>query len=422
MDALHLTLSILSVGLLALLVLLVRLLIISRRYEARSSFKLNEFSKVFQEQEHAESLTHQTLTQFHQLLFESDSESEKSLIPVAQHILDACLKLNNVNSGLLLWKEAASTRFKVLANKNIIPDHIQKCLESDPNGLTQLVEESRHAFIVDDYATDSRLPAFFGETGEISSSLSFPLQIERHVMGIVHLFSARPNAFGEERQRNQMQTLLFHAAFALETLELYANVQNFYAQMVKSLDAILSMKENILHAPDRFEKRCLYVRALTEALSLPRPISRQIEVAAMTYAIGKIGLDETLLRKPGKLTQEEYDKIKKHPEISLKMMGDVQYLSSVLPMVLYHQERWDGKGYPAGLCGEEIPLGSRILAVVNAYEAMTSDRPYRKAMSAEMAKEELIRGSGSQFDPRIIDVFLRLLESSRLKIPHNNPS
>ena len=95
------------------------------------------------------------------------------------------------------------------------------------------------------------------------------------------------------------------------------------------------------------------------------------------------------------------------------MIAGVEFLSPVTSMVLYHQERWDGKGYPAGLKGEEIPLGSRIVAVINAYQAMVSDRPYRKALAATEAFEELKHGAGSQFDPKVVDAFIKVLTKTK---------
>jgi HD-GYP domain-containing protein (c-di-GMP phosphodiesterase class II) len=150
-------------------------------------------------------------------------------------------------------------------------------------------------------------------------------------------------------------------------------------------------------------------------MGLPDQMIRYVEYAALLHDIGKIGIDEAILLKPGKLTPEEYEQMKKHPIIGHQILSPVKYLGPVAQMVLYHQEWYDGRGYPEGLKGEEIPLGSRIVAVLDAWDAMTSDRPYRKALGREIALGELKKGRGTQFDPKVVDTFLNL-ESAEWKL------
>jgi HD-GYP domain-containing protein (c-di-GMP phosphodiesterase class II) len=127
------------------------------------------------------------------------------------------------------------------------------------------------------------------------------------------------------------------------------------------------------------------------------------------HDIGKIGIADHILLKPGKLSDEEQEVIRKHPSIGHRIIAPVQFLTPVAPMVLYHQEWFDGSGYPEGLSGEEIPLGARIVAVIDAYDAITSNRPYRKALTQKIAINELKKGAGKQFDPKIVDIFINIL-------------
>ncbi len=135
-----------------------------------------------------------------------------------------------------------------------------------------------------------------------------------------------------------------------------------------------------------------------------------IRDAGVLHDIGKIGIPDAILLKPGRLTEEEYAEIKKHPVIGKKILEPVNCLADKIPLIYHHHERIDGKGYPEGLEGDNIPLGARILAVADAYQAMTSDRPYRKALPSLIAIEELKRYKGRQFDPDIVDAFLRVLK------------
>ena len=138
---------------------------------------------------------------------------------------------------------------------------------------------------------------------------------------------------------------------------------------------------------------------------------RDIEAASLLHDIGKIGLPDSILLKPGRLTPEEYAITKKHPEYGWAIMRSVPGFERASLLVLHHHERYDGKGYPAGLVGEEIPLGSRIVAIVDAFDAMLSSRAYRDALPVEEAVGRLVADTGKQFDPKIAPFFIELARS-----------
>jgi len=146
---------------------------------------------------------------------------------------------------------------------------------------------------------------------------------------------------------------------------------------------------------------------MARELGLPRERVERIRLAGVLHDVGKIGVSDAILRKPGPLTEEEYVQMRKHPEIGARILGG-SGLNDIRDWILAHHERPDGRGYPSGL--REIPLEARILAVGDAYEAMTSDRVYRASIGAEAARAELHRWAGTQFDAEIVEVFLRVLE------------
>lgn len=152
-----------------------------------------------------------------------------------------------------------------------------------------------------------------------------------------------------------------------------------------------------------------YAAMMAQELGLPASEIERIRVAGLLHDIGKIGVPDAILNKPGKLTEDEYAEMQRHPEIGARILGS-DVLDDVRQWVLAHHERPDGRGYPFGLTGEQVPLQARILAVADAYEAMTADRVYRKAMPREAARAELQRCRGSQFDPVVTDAFLALLD------------
>jgi len=138
---------------------------------------------------------------------------------------------------------------------------------------------------------------------------------------------------------------------------------------------------------------------------------RLVRLAALLHDIGKVGIPHEILHKPGPLTDDEWSVMRRHPKIGRQILaqagGKFELLSHI---VVAHHEHWDGKGYPYGLSGETIPLGARILAVIDSFDAMTSNRPYRKAMPVSDARNELQRCAGQQYDPRVVAAFLHMLD------------
>jgi len=153
-----------------------------------------------------------------------------------------------------------------------------------------------------------------------------------------------------------------------------------------------------------------YTRKIAEALKLPLDVIDEIEIAGRVHDLGKINIDDNVLRKNGKLTDEEYEKIKKHPEVAYRVLKNLKNYKNVAKYVLYHHVHVNGDGYPKRKSNRPLPLGARILAVADSYDAMTTDRPYRKAMSQQAAVEELKRCSGAQFDPRVVNAFINVLK------------
>jgi putative nucleotidyltransferase with HDIG domain len=151
-----------------------------------------------------------------------------------------------------------------------------------------------------------------------------------------------------------------------------------------------------------------YTAAVARRMGVAEPELTDIYRGALLHDVGKIGIPDAILRKPGKLTPEEWVEMRRHPEIGYRILQGINFLEEAREIVLSHQETYDGSGYPRGLKGKEIPLGARIFAVVDTLDAMTSDRPYRKALPYEAARAEVLKYSGRQFDPDVVQVFLAI--------------
>ena len=198
----------------------------------------------------------------------------------------------------------------------------------------------------------------------------------------------------------------------LDNIEMFNNLQSFYLEIVQALVGAIDAKDAYTYNhSDRAKK---YAGKIASKINLPNAIVSSIEYAALMHDIGKIGIPDGILLKKERLTKEEMNFIRQHPSIGYKILSPVKFLASVAPIVLYHHEWFNGSGYPEGLSKEEIPLGARIVAVIDAYDAMTSDRPYRKALPVDVALEQLKIGAGKQFDPKIVDIFTSVVKEEQL--------
>jgi len=181
------------------------------------------------------------------------------------------------------------------------------------------------------------------------------------------------------------------------------------------VDAICSLATAIDTRDDytggHVERVARYAAATGSELGLSGDELRALWIGALLHDVGKIGVSDAILNKPGALTADEYAQMKRHPEIGAKVMASSSFLRPGLTAVLHHQEHWDGTGYPAGLRGEEISLHGRIVAVVDAYDALITRRPYRAATSNEAALAEIRACAGTQFDPAVVDAFLRAAQA-----------
>ena len=223
------------------------------------------------------------------------------------------------------------------------------------------------------------------------------------------LVTATDTALYYAKRTGGNRTYLSAKVLSEPLTEAGANAREGGLSAVYALVSAVDAKDHYTYGHSR--KVNTYAVALAEAIGLsPDEVSR-VSTTALLHDIGKIGIPDKILSKKGKLTTEEWEAIKSHPKLGANIIGNVPSLVSCLPGILYHHERWDGTGYPEGLKGETIPLDARILAIADAFAAMTSARPYRDALCDEKVIKQLRQGAGKQFDPQLVEVFISLVEA-----------
>ncbi len=245
--------------------------------------------------------------------------------------------------------------------------------------------------------------------------LCVPMKLRSKATGVIAVLRrSSANGFGRA-EVTMLEELAGQAAMAVEQANLFARVRAYAGELELSYDATLKALSAALDAKDaategHSERVAKLTVAIAREMQVPEEKLIDIERGALLHDVGKIGVPDAILRKPATLSRREWQTMQKHPLLAGVLVSKVGFLEGALPILMYHHERYDGRGYPFGLAADRIPLEARIFTVVDAYDAMTSDRPYRKAISHEAALKEITANSGSQFDPDAVDAFLRVID------------
>jgi response regulator RpfG family c-di-GMP phosphodiesterase len=330
-----------------------------------------------------------------------------SLDHVLEIIVSTTLKESGADVAALLLVNEPNGQFEVRLRRSL-----------DTSKFEQEIEELNLVEILEHYREDrpvlyhgARASRFFMRPApgqQLVSFMSVPLKIRLEIIGMLNVYSySRGNKFSEGR-RKMLSILADRASSAIDNARLYQNLQNTLQQTIEGFAR--AVEANDTYTRGHSDRVMLYSRLVSEGLGLDKDHIRRICTAALMHDIGKIGIPLDALNKPQKLTKEEYEIFKEHPDKGRRILEPIEFLKDIVPAVYHHHEQYDGTGYPLGLKGEEIPLEARILAVADTYDAMTSDRAYRSALSHEIAVAELKRCAATQFDPRIVAVFIIEME------------
>ena len=304
-------------------------------------------------------------------------------------------------------------RFYPTATFGMFPDSEWEIELSEGVMPEDLVSEEaaalmRHESVISDASLSPFIPEErLADTG-VKSILLVPISSHDHLLGVMGLFYSKDRDDLDSQNFHLVTAIASQAAVAMENASLYEDLEMSYFSTVKALARAIEVKDPYTYGHS--ERVTEYATVIARKLNLEEWEMRNIKYASALHDIGKLGISMNILNKPGALSEEEFIHVKTHPQMGDSIVEPVSFLREPRAIILHHHERYDGKGYPAGLKGMDIPLGARILAVADSFEAMMSDRPYRKALSLAEALKEMKVNSGTQFDPVIVKAFIEALD------------
>ena len=275
-------------------------------------------------------------------------------------------------------------------------------------GIVGSCVEKQESLIIADAQEDARwFRDADAKTGLITHSImSVPMVREGKSIGAIQAINKKDGALFNYADLELFRSIADSAALAIENARLYADLDTSYNNTLDALTAALDLRDRETEGHSR--RVVEYTARLAQAMRLPREQVAVIRRGALIHDIGKIGVPDAVLLKPGPLSPDERAIISKHPRAGYEMLVGISYLQEEIKIVLAHQEKWDGSGYPFGLQGEAIPLGARLFTIADTFDALLSDRPYRKGRPYEVARAIIAAEAGRQFDPQVVAAFLAI--------------
>lgn len=343
--------------------------------------------------------------------------SSLGLKRVLSEVMDRLIALMNAERGFLMLREPdGSLQVQVargMDNKDVTEDKFKIS-----NTIIRRVVETGEAVLTTNAQDDPRFEQQYSiATYHLLSILCAPLKIKDTLIGVIYVDNRIHSGMFQQTDFELISAFANQAAVAINNAQLFDDLQESNEELEIAYQATLEGWVRALDLRDKeTEGHTKRVTALTQKLAKSMGVSDEdlihITRGALLHDIGKMAIPDGILLKPSGLTDDERKLIEKHPIYAFEMLSPIKFLLPALDIPHCHHEKWDGSGYPRGLKGEEIPFSARIFSVVDVWDALISDRPYRKGMIPEDIREHLRKGSGSHFDPQVVDAFLKLDFSS----------
>jgi len=333
---------------------------------------------------------------------------------VRRRAMEAATQLMKAEVGslLLIDEEKNQLFFEVaLGDKE---ETIKKITLNLGEGIAGWVAQKGESLIINDPEKDPRFFKGVDEKTEFKTRniICVPVKVKERTIGVLEAINKKEGEDFNEEDLVFFTSLSDQVAIALDNARLYQELEEMFFQTAESLADAIEKRDP--YTGGHTQRVTTYSLATAKYLSLKPEELKWLKISAVLHDIGKIGIDDQILRKTERLNSDEFSEIKRHVNIGAEIIDHVKQLRSIIPGVKYHHEMIDGTGYPEGLKGEKIPIIAKIVSVTDTFDAMTTDRPYRKALSKEMAINELRRCSGTQFDREVVEAFIKAFEKREI--------
>ena len=312
--------------------------------------------------------------------------------------------------GYIILYDADSRELKVtnLVGHRTSPHRVDTRVQMKPSSVSTWVIENCRPLLIPDISLTPEFDRFSDLGYERKTLICAPLLVKDEIIGTITVVNKQNNSTYNHEELELLSTIAAQASIAIKNAKLYDEQQKTYLNTIQALVSAIEASDS--YTRGHSERVTRFSLALARKLELPQNRLKVIERAAILHDIGKIGIDLSLLHKEAELTAADVAELQQHPTIGMKILEPIEFLYDVRLCIGQHHERYDGLGYPNNLAAEELLLESRILAIADSFDAMTSDRPYRKALQVEVAIRELAENAGAQFDPELVPIFIELLK------------
>ena len=332
--------------------------------------------------------------------------STKGIENLLELILQSLAQGTYASSAAIFLKESHSTSFRLKLSVGF--DGIdENMIIDEKEGMVGRVGNLKKLESAFDVSTNSAAYFEFQNSLAKDSIMVAPLVYKDKVLGVMLVSDKNTHKPFNRDDMLLLKNVTAQTSVAIRNYQLNEDIEKTYLDTITALAVAVEAKDP--YSRGHIERVAEYVERLGRQMNLDEEMMRILRNGAILHDVGKIGVRDEVLKKDGPLTLEEQKEMREHVIIGVNIIKPIRSMSALSDLVRYHQEFYDGSGYPDGLKGEEIPLTARILKVCDAYDAMTTDRPYRKALTLEDTKKELISKSGKEFDPKIVEEFIKTL-------------
>lgn len=343
--------------------------------------------------------------------------SSLGLKRVLEEVMDSLIELMRAERGFLMLRDANGNLEERIA-RGIDRSDVDKEEHKISRTIVEKVVTTSEAILTTNAQEDPRFENQMSVAAyRLRSILCSPLKIKNRLIGVIYVENRAHAGIFKERDLGLLTAFSDQAAVAIDNAQLFDDLQ---ASNKELQDAYKATLEGWVHALDLRDKETeghtQRVTVLTERLARSMGVGEDelvhIRRGALLHDIGKMAIPDGILLKPGPLTDEERELIKQHPIYAFEMLDKIEFLRPAIDIPHYHHEKWDGTGYPDGLSGKDIPFAARIFPVIDVYDALVSNRPYRKAMPIEEVRTLIKADSGKHFDPQVVEAFMMMEDLS----------